>query len=173
MKKIYLSLIFALFLTGFSFHAIAQNQVFEIVNTANPYEKINSFQGDFAHVGTANRDGIVDKDGREIIPCHLGTYSIVTLSLFDENRLPVKLKDKWGYYDTKGNVVIPFIYKQSSVFQEGYASVENENGKVTYESQGIIYETNLIGPFLVCKYGSKLLNKDGSIINISSTSILK
>ena len=38
----------------------------------------------------------------------------------------------------------------------------------TKETFSEILETNLIGPFLVCKYGSKIMDK-GCIINISST----
>ena len=38
----------------------------------------------------------------------------------------------------------------------------------TKESFTRVLNTNLIGPFLVCKYGRKIMNK-GSIINISST----
>ena len=32
-----------------------------------------------------------------------------------------------------------------------------------------VYETNLVGAFLCSKYASKILNKDGAIINITST----
>lgn len=35
-----------------------------------------------------------------------------------------------------------------------------------------ILEVNLVGMFLVCKYASKYINKDGSIINISSTNAI-
>lgn len=41
----------------------------------------------------------------------------------------------------------------------------------TKEDFKSVLDTNLIGPFLVCKYGSILMNK-GSIINISSTNAI-
>lgn len=130
MNKLSFSLLLALFLTAFSTNAAAQNQVFEIVNTANSYEKVNSFNGDFAHVGTAIRDGIIDKEGREIIPCHLYTSSISSLSLYNEGRLLVKGDHgRYGYYDTEGKLVIPFIYREAHAFSGGFASVENEDLK--------------------------------------------
>ena len=85
MNKLSFSLLLALLPTAFSTNAAAQNQVFEIVNTANTYEKVNFFQGDFARVGTSIRYGIIDKEGREIIPCHLYTSSISSLSLYNTN----------------------------------------------------------------------------------------
>lgn len=128
MNKLSFSLLLALLPTAFSTNAAAQNQVFEIVNTANTYEKVNFFNGDFAHVGTAIRDGIIDKEGREIIPCHLYTSSISSLSLYNEGRLLVKGDHgRYGYYDTEGKLVIPFIYKHAHNFNGGYASVENED----------------------------------------------
>ena len=143
MKKCFLSILIASILTGFSVYTKAQNQVFEIVNTANSYEKINSFHGDFAHVGTAIRDGIIDKNGREIIPCHLYTSAIISLSLFDEGRLAVKPRNRWGFYDTEGNVAIPFIYKSIGSFDGGVVPVEREDGK-----WGVIDNNgNMVVPF--------------------------
>ncbi len=132
MNKLSFSLLLALFLTAFSTNAAAQNQVFEIVNTANIYKKTNSFRGDFALVGTSNREGVIDKNGRELIPCHHIPYAISSpLTLFDEERLAVENRDNnlHGYYDTEGNVAIPFIYKRSGSFEGGHVPVERENGK--------------------------------------------
>lgn len=130
MNKLSFSLFFVLFLTAFSTYSTAQNQIFGIINTANTYSKVDSFDGDFAHVGTSKRDGVIDKEGREIIPCHQIALSIPTLSLFKEGRLPVKNRDGlYGYYDSEGNVVIPFIYKSAQTFNGGIAAVEREDGK--------------------------------------------
>ena len=132
MNKLSFSLLLALFLTAFSTNAAAQNQVFEIVNTANIYKKTNSFRGDFALLGTSNREGVIDKNGRELIPCHHIPYAISSpLTLFDEERLAVENRDNnlHGYYDTEGNVAIPFIYKRSGSFEGGHVPVERENGK--------------------------------------------
>jgi len=144
MNKLSFSLLLALLLTVFSTNAAAQNQVFEIVNTANSYEKVNSFRGDFAHVGTAIRDGIIDKEGREIIPCHLYTSSISSLSLYNEGRLLVKGDHgRYGYYDTEGKLVIPFIYREAHAFSEGLASVENDD----FEYGVIDKKGNTVIPF--------------------------
>lgn len=144
MNKLSYSLLLALLLTVFSTNTAAQNQVFEIVNTANSYEKVNSFRGDFAHVGTAIRDGIIDKEGREIIPCHLYTSSISSLSLYNEGRLLVKGDHgRYGYYDTEGKLVIPFIYREAHAFSEGLASVENDD----FEYGVIDIKGNTVIPF--------------------------
>ncbi len=131
MNKLSFSLLLALFLTAFSTNAAAQNQVFEIVNTANSYEKVNSFNGDFAHVGTAIRDGIIDKEGREIIPCHsVGSSWGSLLSLSKEGLMSIENEDGlWGYCDKNGNEVIPFKYNIARSFDGAYAPVEREDGK--------------------------------------------
>ncbi len=42
---------------------------------------------------------------------------------------PVAINQKWGYIDTKGRAITPFIYKQAQVFSEGYAATQTDYGK--------------------------------------------
>lgn len=49
--------------------------------------------------------------------------------------LPYKNKWKHGYIDHKGNVVIPFIYKDAKFFSEGLAHVLTEDDKWGYFSR--------------------------------------
>lgn len=48
-------------------------------------------------------------------------------------------------------------------------ALDSEMFSKTKESFIRTYETNLVGPFLCCKYAKDMINHDGSIINISST----
>ncbi|GEM_PF-1335139 len=60
-------------------------------------------------------------------------------SRVEEKRLEslrlIAVKDasgKWGFVDTSGNVVIPFIYDDAGPFREGLAGVEDASGKWGY-----------------------------------------
>lgn len=43
---------------------------------------------------------------------------------FSEGLAPVKFNNKWGYINTKNEVVIPFVFDRARHFYEGYASVQ-------------------------------------------------
>lgn len=50
------------------------------------------------------------------------------VSRFNEGYAPVKSNGKYGFINTKGEVVVPCIYDLAHSFYEGYATVES-NGK--------------------------------------------
>lgn len=52
-----------------------------------------------------------------------------SLSVDDRRLIAVKQNGKWGYVDTKGNIVIPFKYDNASRFSEGLAKVWNNSGR--------------------------------------------
>jgi hypothetical protein len=41
---------------------------------------------------------------------------------------PVPVKEKWGYIDVKGKLILPAIYADARLFREGKAAVEQGNG---------------------------------------------
>lgn len=135
----------------------AQEQLFNIIHTANKYQAIHSFQEGFAKVETKNRCGVINQEGKEIIPCHfLSSFSFTDVgsSLFHDGR--VLARDGlslYGYYNTEGELVIPFTYEKAFDFSRGYATAGEEN-KV-----GLI-DTN--GKFIIPpKYESIIPFKDG------------
>ena len=66
----------------------------------------------------------IDKTGKEVIPMEYDR----TLH-FSEGLAAVKLNGKWGYLDTKGQVVIDFKYKTAGMFSGGKASVQAQTQK--------------------------------------------
>ena len=65
-----------------------------------------------------NRCGIIDRDGREVVPC---LYESVEFP--SEGRVRVYRDGLFGYSDLDGNLVIPLQYLQAGNFQEGCAPV--------------------------------------------------
>src|SRR4051812_26422164 len=64
--------------------------------------------------GGKERWGIVDVNGKEIIPL---IYDYV--SYFSEGLAYVRLNAKYGYVDRTGKEVIPLVYKSAGIFNEG------------------------------------------------------
>ena len=79
-----------------------------------------------------NGVGLIDLNGNEIVP--LGTYD--RISKFSDGLSQIVEKDRFGYINNKGEIVIPPKYKRASFFSEGLAVV----GK-NYNSIGFIDTT--------------------------------
>ena len=75
-------------------------------------------------------DGYINKTGKTVIPRKDDWNEILE---FREGLAPVRNKDaKWGFIDTKGDVIIPFEWKSARWFGEGYAPVWDNSGKCGY-----------------------------------------
>ena len=74
-----------------------------------------------------NYYGLVDLRGRIVIKPQYNDFN----RDFNRNLWNVKLEDKWGYIDYKGNTIIPFQYDNSATFLENKAEVE-QNGEKFY-----------------------------------------
>ena len=58
---------------------------------------------------------------------------------FSQSLACVEVNDKWGYIDTKGNIVIPAVYDDAYSFSQGLAAVK-VNGKWGYiDTKGTQY----------------------------------
>ena len=154
---------------------------FDIACLANDYEYTDWFSDlmgknpqDLALVKTKGyRYGMVDKTGREVIPCHFLEIDrnvkegLVRASSVEEG-------EGWGFLNTSGQTVIPFIYKHASSFKDGLAVVE-KNYKY-----GVIDKTGkVVVPFVyeridgfedgisiaVIRKSSKILDTKFGIIN--------
>jgi len=76
-----------------------------------PYE-------DQYHNRSKQRWGVIDKTGKQIIPCQYES-----IYLFRCGLAPVKKDGKYGYLNRSGEVVVPFIYDRADLFYGGYAQV--------------------------------------------------
>jgi len=80
--------------------------------------------------------GFIDDNGEVIVePIYDDTRFYVGASMgssgFSEGLAPVKLKDKWGYINSKGVKIIDFKYEEAGLFNDGLAYVKID-GKYGY-----------------------------------------
>lgn len=111
--------------------------------TVFKYDKISSFSDGVAFAELAGKYGLIDKQGKEIISLHPdGLESFAKTFLdnadkgntanfifdqyqsFSENLGAVKLKEKYGFIDKSGAIVIPIIYDYVEPFYKGTAIVK-------------------------------------------------
>ena len=90
------------------------------------YDDVGDFYEGLAWVKMNGKWGLIDKSGREVIPCKYD-YAMV----FSEGLAQVKMNGKWGYIDKSGREVIPCKYNDVGNFSEGLAMVQM-NGKYGY-----------------------------------------
>lgn len=96
------------------------------------YTSVDRFDRGFAVVRRHSNWGMIDKNGKEIIPCK---YQYV--SKFLKGISKVKLEEKWGTINKYGEIVDNFIYTKEEIFNK-YKIKDNgirlkvENGKVGF-----------------------------------------
>lgn len=92
------------------------------------YSRIDSYFNNYAKVYTKAANGqylvsIIDKNGREIVPPiypdNDNFYNV------GEGLIALTKNNKYGFIDTSGKVVIPFMYDKISPFSNGIAKVWN------------------------------------------------
>lgn len=107
------------------------------------YDDANSFSEGLATVEKANKEMVIDKKGELI-------YTLPKNQSFDsdyQNGLILVVKDrdgnwwtdedrKCGYLDTKGEVVIDFIYDNAYDFEDGIAEVEKNDRTFWINTKG-------------------------------------
>lgn len=75
--------------------------------------------------------GFIDKTGKFAIKPTPALAS--SAHAFTDGLLPVKSGDKWGYWNKKGKLSIPYAYDFADYFAEGHAVVAKlENGQMHY-----------------------------------------
>lgn len=114
---------------------------------------------------------IIDRKGKTLNDIGIALhYDIVCVHNFQEGRaLFITRKGKYGFMDTKGEIVIPPIYDQAFDFHEGRALVGNVNGQgeMSYQcispSGGVILQIQA-SPYLLDKaFSDELLMYSNSI----------
>ena len=90
------------------------------------YEKTDYESEGLMAVKNNNKWGFVDLDGQEVIPCIYmgGEYPV---SRFSEGLASVKIKDRYGAINKRGEMVINPVFDNLSLFKEGRASVTIDN----------------------------------------------
>lgn len=95
--------------------------------------------------------GFIDMLGNEVVPIKYQIHpaSKIDNTSFREGLEPVRIQDKWGYIDNKGNTIIPFQFDDASYFKNGLAQVRLD------DRCGWINKTGeIIIPFAYSYYGS-------------------
>jgi hypothetical protein len=89
------------------------------------FDKSFSFSGGLAPVSLNGKWGVIDKTGKEIIPCKYDEvkYDHVSVS-FSDCPIAVKLDDKYGFIDKTGIETVPFKYDNACAFSEELACVK-------------------------------------------------
>lgn len=105
------------------------------------YSIAYNFYDGLAMVSKNKMSGYIDVKGKEIIP--LIHQSIGMFGNFDDEIIEAGIGNKRGYYNRKGEIVIPFEYEKAFPFSEGLAPVR-KNGKWGFVDSG----NHVVIPFI-------------------------
>lgn len=106
--------------------------------------------------GISNRVGYINKEGKLIIPFEFDGIlageggELLDFNDFSEGLAAVGKNDKFGFIDTKGNIVIELKYDWANSFSDGLATVNVENLYGAIDKQGkvvIPFEYEVLGDF--------------------------
>lgn len=138
------------------------------------YSDLTSFRNGFAAVKSAGYWGLINKEGKEIIPLKYSSFSLPQEGLISAC-LPSAngSGDKCGFISTNNKVVIPFKYIAADNFKEGVAKVQDENkhtffinrqGKVMFQSKYELVLNFSEGYAVACKAFDKcgFIDKKGN-----------
>lgn len=105
------------------------------------YSDVTSFKNGFAAVRAAGSWGLINSDGKEIVPLNYTYFDLPKEGLIGACMVSGS-SDKCGFINTKNKVMIPFKYRGVEGFTNGLAQVIDEN-KI---------------PFFINKKGEKVLD---------------
>ncbi|GHT72906.1 hypothetical protein FACS189456_2620 [Bacteroidia bacterium] len=110
-----------------------------IISCEKGYDVARDYSEDFAAVSRGEKNGFIDKTGKEVIPIKYDwVYS------FSENLAVVNRADKCGFVDKTGKEVIKCQYEDAWSFSEGLAVVSRN------DKSGFIDKTGAL--VIPCKY---------------------
>ena len=84
----------------------------------------------FISYRVGNKTGFLNIKGEEM------DLQFNEIQNFNEELAPVRVKEKWGYIDTLGKLVISLQYIQATIFSEGLALVKTSDKKWQYIDRG-------------------------------------
>lgn len=126
----------------------------EIVFDLKGFEDVQNFHNGYAGVVKNDKLGYININGEQVIPPIYDYYGFddsmrnqfwheiydgdaafgsSNISNFQEGYIRLKKNKKYGFADTNGNIVVPFIYDRAEDFSEGLAHVginSKENGLI-------------------------------------------
>ena len=113
------------------------------------YKNINDFYEGVAIVEANDKKGAINTKGTEIIPCKYGYLGDCSNGMIMFREEPEKYTYKYGYLNTKGEIIVPAIYDTARPFSEGFASVSTKamNGMGYINTKG---ELAIPGPYDDC-----------------------
>ena len=143
------------------------------------YGLLNLGKGLLGYMDKNGKTGILDKNGNIVVsPIYENSYTVL-----NDGLMYVKSKDKWGYINTKGEMVIPQIYCEVRAFYEGQAWVKqseegawmsiDKNNNVVFslskDENPSSYCTPVTGfhnglALVATEDGYKYVNKSGSLV---------
>ena len=136
--------------------------------------------------GEENLFGVINKQGKLVIPCE---YNHISKEDISENLIVLYSRDKYayGYFDVNGQCIIPFQYVRAEPFSEGLAAVQTKEDEKTYSWRYIDKQGNTVispimgvdkaGTFqdgIACLSGydrvndcegTKIINKQGNVVS--------
>ena len=112
----------------------------ETKSFSSKYDKVREFSEGLAVVELDGLYGIIDKNGKEIVPA---LYQ--EIKDFSEGLAVVKLNDKYGFINRAGKLVTPLKYNSAESFSNGKAYVEYANRDMYISVAGKEYKQ--IGDF--------------------------
>lgn len=113
----------------------------ETKSFSSKYDKVREFSEGLAVVELDGLYGVIDKNGKEIVPA---LYQ--EIKDFSEGLAVVKLNDKYGFINREGKLVIPLKYNSAESFSKGKTLVRYANKNMYISVAGKEYEQ--IGDFL-------------------------
>ena len=90
------------------------------------YENIFDFNNGFAVVRIEDMYGIIDSQGKEVIPCKYkyDEYTRMDIKDFvDYGVVRIKKNGRWGLLNRKGELIVPATYDKMSAFVDGLSLV--------------------------------------------------
>lgn len=103
------------------------------------FDNVFNFSDDgFASVQTSGKWGVVNAEGRLVVPV---IYEYSSGDLFEGffNGLAIVMRDgKYGYINDKGNVIIPLEYEYGSNFKNGFAGVYKDEKYGIIDTSGTV-----------------------------------
>lgn len=139
----------------------------EFCKAVRKYSCLCDFENGFAAVQNGEKWGVINTEGKEIVPC---TYEMV--SSFSDGMACVCKNGKWGYVNENGELAVPCVYEFAKDFSEGLASVR-KNGKEGFINKkgevAIPFRYEDCGPFkeelayVEYKKGHYFIGVDGKI----------
>lgn len=109
-----------------------------LFKTAQAYDTVRAFKNGYALVRIFSLNGLIDLEGREVIPAEYEELGDYGSSLVPFGYISAVKDGKFGFLDAKANVTCPFVYAKEVVNDRGcFATVKNLDGTIIVLSAAV------------------------------------